>query len=87
MKNSAVLLFKEREIQAMMPFTCLKKKKSVGRRIVTVRGQGECNGHFIIMLVAVLIKIFFLELICIMYIRSLKSHLFVSSNFASKHPF
>lgn len=48
MKNSTVLLFTERKFSdAFSPV----KKKSVGGGIVTMRGQGECNGHSIIMLV------------------------------------
>lgn len=50
MKNSTVLLFTERKFSdAFLPVK--KKKKSVGGGIVTMRGQGECNGHSIIMLV------------------------------------
>lgn len=70
-----------------MHWSLLRKIHGWREMVVIMMGQGECNGHSIIMLVDMLIKTSSLENKLQYVCRGLKTYLFWPSNFTSKCPF
>ena len=83
MKNSTVLLFKEREIEATMHLHLLQKY--MGGAVATMTGQRSVMA-ISTLLVGVLIKTSFLENNLQYIHRALKYHLSCPSSFTCKHP-